>query len=215
MRGLRLDCAMTTTSSESVVRTYHRYAPIYDQLFGRILEPGRQALTRMATQLAPASILELGVGTGLTLAHYPAQARLVGIDLSPDMLQRAQQRATALNGRDISLQVMDAEHLAFPDASFDCVALPYVLSVTPDPDRLVAEVRRVCKKGGTILLLNHFSGSRFWWLMERAVRSIADRVGFRSDFSFDQHVLRHSWTVQSVSSVNLLGLSKLVVLRND
>jgi phosphatidylethanolamine/phosphatidyl-N-methylethanolamine N-methyltransferase len=89
-----------------------------------------------------------------------------------------------------------------------------VLSVTTDPDRLVAEARRVCRKGGTIMVLNHFSGSRFWWVLERAVRQVADRIGFRSDFDYDQHILRHDWQVQSVTPVNLFGLSRLVVLKN-
>jgi phosphatidylethanolamine/phosphatidyl-N-methylethanolamine N-methyltransferase len=94
------------------------------------------------------------------------------------------------------------------------VALPYVLSVTPNPDKLVAEIRRVCRKGGTILILNHFSGSRFWWLLERAVRSLADRIGFRSDFCYKEQILRHDWEVQSVRNVNFLGLSKLVTIKN-
>jgi phosphatidylethanolamine/phosphatidyl-N-methylethanolamine N-methyltransferase len=109
---------------------------------------------------------------------------------------------------------MDGESLAFPDNTFDCVTLPYVLSVTPDPARLVAEVRRVCRKGGVIFILNHFTGSRFWWALERMVRPMADRIGFRSDFDFDEQVLKHDWDVQAVKEVNLLGLSKLVTIRN-
>ena len=102
----------------------------------------------------------------------------------------------------------------FADGAFDCVTLPYVLSVTPNPDRLIAETRRVCRKGGSIVILNHFSGSHFWWLLERIVRPMADRVGFRSDFSYDEQILARDWQVASVRSVNFLGLSKLVAIRN-
>lgn len=116
--------------------------------------------------------------------------------------------------RNIQLALMDAESMDLPDASFDCVALPYVLSVTPVPDRLIAQVRRVCKPGGLILILNHFSGSRFWWLLEQGVKSVADRVGFRSDFQFDEQILRHDWSVERVDAVNLMGLSRLVQIRN-
>jgi len=119
-----------------------------------------------------------------------------------------------LPGRDIRLHTMDGESLAFEDGSFDCVVLPYVLSVTPNPARLVAEVRRVCRKGGVILILNHFTGSRFWWLLERIARPMADRIGFRSDFDLEEQVLKHDWSVQAVKDVNLLGLSKLVTIRN-
>jgi phosphatidylethanolamine/phosphatidyl-N-methylethanolamine N-methyltransferase len=89
-----------------------------------------------------------------------------------------------------------------------------VLSVTPRPAELVREIRRICKPGGTIVVLNHFSGSRFWWLMERAFRSAAEHVGFRSDFRYEEQILSHDWQVLSIESVNLLGLSKLVVLKN-
>lgn len=205
---------MNNISRQRVVQTYDAYAPLYDQVFGAVLEPGRRALTRAARERAPASLLEVGVGTGLTLSGYAEQTSVVGVDISPDMLDRARHRASALPNRNIKLTVMDAEQLAFSDGSFDCVAVPYVLSVTPNPARLVAEIRRVCRQGGTILILNHFSGSRFWWLLERAVRPLADRIGFRSDFDFDQHILSYDWQVESVTPVNLLGLSKLVVLRN-
>jgi phosphatidylethanolamine/phosphatidyl-N-methylethanolamine N-methyltransferase len=193
---------------------YERCAPVYDRVFGAILEPGRLALAQAVRDEAPATILEVGVGTGLMLAGYPPQARVVGIDVSENMLRRARQRADALPGRHIVLHTMDAEHMRLADARFGCVTLPYVLSVTPDPARLVGEVRRVCRPGGTIFILNHFSGSRFWWAMERAVSPFADRVGFRSDFGFEEQALAHDWTVESVQSVNLLGLSRLVRVRN-
>jgi len=197
------------------VRTYDRFAPLYDWVFGRVLEPGRRAMTAAASALHPGSVLEVGVGTGLTLAGYPADSRVVGIDLSTDMLERARTRAAAMPQRQVALQVMNAERMEFADDSFDCVTVPYVLSVTPHPARLVHEIRRVCKSGGAILVVNHFSGSPFWWLMERAVRSVADRVGFRSDFAYEEHILAHDWHVESVRPVNLFRLSKLVVLRND
>lgn len=199
---------------QAIARTYQLYAPVYDKLFGAVLGPGRAALAQAVCELRPATLLEVGVGTGLMLSEYPATTRITGVDLSPHMLERARRRAAELARPDIELLVLDAERMPFPDGSFDCVTLPYVLSVTADPDRLVAEVRRVCRKGGTIIVLNHFSGSRFWWLLERAVRQVADRIGFRSDFGYDEHILRHDWQVVSTAPVNLFGLSRLVVLKN-
>lgn len=201
-------------TAQAVVRTYDRFAPSYDWVFGRVLEPGRRAMTAAASALRPSSVLEVGVGTGLTLAGYPPDTRVVGIDLSADMLERARARAASMPRRDVTLQVMNAERMEFADNSFDCVTVPYVLSVTPNPARLVHEIRRVCKPGGAILVVNHFSGSPFWWVMERAVSSVADRVGFRSDFAYEEHILAHDWHVESVRPVNLFRLSKLVVLRN-
>lgn len=204
----------SSPTPQQIARTYRLYAPIYDRLFGAVLAPGRRALARAVVQIHPQRLLEIGVGTGLMLADYPATTHITGIDLSPHMLNHARRRATALGRNNVVLEEMDAERTTFPDGAFDCVTLPYVLSVTTNPERLVSEARRVCRKGGTIIVLNHFSGSRFWWMLERAVRSIADQVGFRSDFGFDEHILVHDWKVESVLPVNLFGLSRLVVLRN-
>lgn len=206
---------MNPISVDNVVDTYRFYAPLYDRLFGAVLEPGRHALTDAVCAMRPTSILEVGIGTGLTLERYPDSASIVGIDISHEMLDIARERADKLPGRSIHLAAMNAEAMDFPDASFDCIAIPYVLSVTPNPERLVAEIRRVCRKGGAILILNHFSGSRFWWFLERAVRSLANRIGFRSDFCFDEQILKYDWEILSVKKVNFLGLSRLVVIRNS
>lgn len=205
---------MKQIALEDVVKTYRRYAPFYDRLFGAVLEPGRHALADAVTHTRPASILEVGVGTGLMLSRYPADSTIVGVDVSSEMLEVASKRIVHGDAREIRLMKMDAETMNFPNGYFDCVTVPYVLSVTPDPDKLIAEIRRVCRKGGSIFILNHFSGSHFWWFLERAVRSVADKVGFRSDFSFDEQILKHDWEVVSVKDVNLLGLSKLVAIRN-
>jgi phosphatidylethanolamine/phosphatidyl-N-methylethanolamine N-methyltransferase len=208
---------VNSINPEDVAATYRRYAPIYDRLFGAVLEPGRKALATVVTEIAPKSLLEIGVGTGLMLPRYPSATSVVGIDLSEEMLEIARTRASEIKSGDqnITLINMNAESLAFPDNTFDCVTLPYVLSVTPNPEKLVAEIRRVCKKNGTILILNHFSGSGFWWLLERAVRKVADKVGFQSEFGFAEQVEKYDWKIQQVQSVNLFALSKLVTIRND
>ena len=206
--------ARNPLSREAVVRVYQRYAPVYDRIFGGILDPGRRALAEAVREVAPSTLLEVGVGTGLTLARYPEATAVVGVDLSDAMLAKARVRAQALSGRSIRLEVMDAEALTFADGAFDCVTVPYVLSVTPDPRRLVAQIRRVCRPGGTILILNHFSGGRFWWALERAVRPLAARVGFRSEFALAAEISRYDWQVEWMKDVNLLGLSKLVSIRN-
>jgi phosphatidylethanolamine/phosphatidyl-N-methylethanolamine N-methyltransferase len=156
---------------------------------------------------------EVGVGTGLTLPGYPPSAAVVGVDISAEMLASTRarrtssrpQHSTRVDGRrgaHVSRPLLRVRHRS------------YVLSVTPDPRRLVAEIRRVCWIGGTILILNHFSGGRFWWLLERAMRPLASRVGFRSDFGLAGEVSSYDWTVEWVKDVNFLGLSKLVSVRN-
>lgn len=205
---------MSHFSSHHVVRTYRHYAPVYDLLFGRVLEHGRRALCEQVRSTSPETLLEVGVGTGLTLFNYPPATKVVGIDLSVDMLSHARSKASALAGQDITLMAMNGENLDFQDNAFDCITLPYVLSVTPDPKGMISELRRVCKPGGDIFILNHFSGSRFWWLLERLVSSAADKIGFRSSFHFHEHIEAHDWQIMSVRTVNLMGLSKLVHIKN-
>jgi len=104
-----------------VVQAYDRYAPVYDWLFGSVLEPGRRALAETVHKIAngaPAlSLLEVGVGTGLTLPLYPEKVAVTGVDLSESMLEKARSRAGALPGRRIALHRMDAERLEFPDGT--------------------------------------------------------------------------------------------------
>jgi len=198
-----------------VVQAYRRYAPWYDTLYGAVLAPGRVALTARVGALAPKRLLEVGVGTGLTLSNYPAETMVVGVDVSPEMLTHAQLRAAALQDRHIELLQVDGESLPFEAHSFDCVTLPYVLSVTPDPARLLKELHRVCRPGGNILILNHFSGSPGWAMLERAVSPLAKRIGFRSDFDYQEQIVDRGLNVRSVFSVNIFGLSKLVEVARD
>ncbi|MDM0106016.1 class I SAM-dependent methyltransferase [Variovorax sp. J22R24] len=202
-------------TTQSIVRAYKMYAPVYDRIFGAILEPGRKALARKVDEIKPNSMLEIGVGTGLTLPRYPESTKVTGIDLSSEMLAIATAQANQLAGRKIELEKMDAEALTYPDSHFDCVAIPYVLSVTPNPDDLVAEARRVCKPGGAIIIVNHFSGAGVWRLFEKIVAYFGDKIGFNSIFCFSRHIANHDWKIVSVESVNLLGLSKIVVIENS
>ncbi len=206
---------MSQISQQNLIRTYRFYAPLYDYVFGAILEPGRRRLAEAVNAEQPRRLLEVGVGTGLTLTRYSRDIAVVGIDVSDEMLRRARDKAVALDGATIELQRMDGERMGFADGAFDCVVVPYVYSVTPNPAALVAELRRVCAKGGTIILLNHFGGSRYWSFMDKVFRTFADKIGFRSDFSYEAQVLAYDWRVRSVTDVNLLGLSKLVVIAND
>jgi len=204
----------TTMTRGQVERSYRRYAPVYDLIFGVALGPGRSAMTQLVRGLAPERILEVGVGTGLTLAQYPAHSHVTGIDVSVDMLDIAHRRVAPGDADRMVLRAMDAEAMDFADASFDCVTLPYVLSVTPHPDRLVDEVRRVCRPGGHIVIVNHFSGQASWRWLESLARPLSGWLGFRSEFSFEQHVARHGWKVLSVTPTNILSLSRLIHLSN-
>jgi phosphatidylethanolamine/phosphatidyl-N-methylethanolamine N-methyltransferase len=202
-----------TLSRQKLQRLYRYLAPAYDLLFGGPLEAGRRALAEEVRRLQPTRVLEVGVGTGLSLANYPTRSWVCGVDLSPTMLQHASKRMKRRDTSEVSLLLADAEHLPCVDASFDCVTLPYVLSVTPDPPTLLAELRRVCRPGGHILILNHFDGAGPWGWTERVFEPVARRLGFRSRLPMDSTLASERWSRVSIRSVNLFGLSRLVVLK--
>lgn len=201
-------------SKEDVKKTYHFYAPFYDFLFGAILEPGRRALANEVHHIKPMTLLEVGVGTGILLDQYPTNTEILGIDISDEMLKIAEEKIHSLVNKTIQLKLMDAEQMSIEENTFDCVVMPYILSVTPNPSLLISEVRRVCKPNGTIMIVNHFSGGGFWWFLEKIFKNLAEKIGFHSEFSYQDHIKSHSWQIVKVVSVNLFSLSKFIIIKN-
>ncbi len=139
---------------------YSRWAPIYDLIFDLPFHPGRLAATRAAVEAAGAdgAILVVGVGTGLELGLMPKTVRVTGIDLSAAMLKIARERVARKGLRQVKgLLVMDAGALEFPDAQFDVALAPYVMSVVPNPARVLDEMWRVVRPGGQMIVMNHFA----------------------------------------------------------
>ena len=146
---------------EDAVKTaYRRWAPVYDNTFGRFASEGRKHAVEIINQ-SKGRVLEVGVGTGLSLPAYKRQLEIVGIDLSPEMLEKARERVSTERLRNVAgLHEMDAGDLKFPDAAFDTVVAMYVMTVVPDPEKVMRELSRVCRPGGEVMLVNHFSARR-------------------------------------------------------
>ena len=151
----------------AVKEAYRFWAPIYDYSFGVVAGPGRRLAVRKLND-AGGHVLEIGVGTGLSLPHYNPDVEVTGIDLSPEMLAKAQERVETLKLPHKTLMMMDAGRLAFDNESFDAAAVMYVMTVVPDPAAVMAEMRRVLRPGGTAIVVNHFS-------RERGPRAAAER----------------------------------------
>ena len=172
---------------DSVARAYARWAPVYDLVFGAVFEPGRKAAIAAAEEFCGAKggrILEVGVGTGISLPDYSRHNRLVGIDIAAPMLRKACGRVAehGLNNVDV-LAVMDAEHLALPDASFDLVVAQYVITTLQDPEATLDEFARVVRPGGEIILVNHFIAERGpRRLFEQSIAPIARWLGWNAAF---------------------------------
>lgn len=173
----------------SVERAYARWAPVYDAVFGKVFAPGRAAAIAAAEQACGTTggrILEVGVGTGISLPDYARHNRIVGVDICAPMLQQAAQRVAAQNLTHVDiLSVMDAENLALPAAAFDVVVAQFVITAVPNPEATLDEFMRVTKPGGEIILVNHIGAERGpRWLFEICFAPIARKLGWRPEFPF-------------------------------
>jgi phosphatidylethanolamine/phosphatidyl-N-methylethanolamine N-methyltransferase len=137
-------------------RLYYEFSHLYDLIFRRVFYPRIATVIRSLTLEPAARVLELGVGTGLSLDAYPSHCQVTGIDLAPDMLERAQDKVNRNGWRHVTLEQGDALNLQYADDSFDHVMAFHVVSVVPDPRRMMSEAQRVCRPGGVITIINHF-----------------------------------------------------------
>jgi phosphatidylethanolamine/phosphatidyl-N-methylethanolamine N-methyltransferase len=166
-----------------VAKAYARWAPVYDLVFGAVFSKGRGASIAAADAIG-GRVLDVGVGTGLSLSNYSSATRLVGVDLSEPMLRKAQERVRTLRLDNVdALAVMDAKILAFPTGYFNAVVAQYVITAVPEPEATLDEFMRVLKPGGELVLVNHIgaeSGPRRWF--ELAFAPVARRLGWRPEF---------------------------------
>ena len=166
-----------------VASAYDRWAPIYDLVFGPVFRRGRRAAID-AAETVGGRILEVGVGTGISLPHYRAESRITGIDIADQMLDKARDRVKRLRLTHVErIAIGDAEALDFDDASFDVVVAQYVVSAVPHPDRALSEFLRVVRPGGMIVIATRLgaeAGVRA--KIERALMPITSRLGWRTDF---------------------------------
>jgi len=194
-----------------VQRAYELYAPIYDFIFDWIFAPGRAAAVRQLG-LEPNDVtLEVGIGTGLNLPLYPPTARLIGIDLSQEMLDKAVERVQTLAMPNVTLKVMDATALDFGDNEFDKALATYTISAVPDPVAVLREMRRVVKPGGVIVILNHFRSERkFAGHLEDLVAPVCTRLGWKSNLAMNPLLAEVGLKPEQVTKVNLLNGWRLV-----
>lgn len=168
---------------DAVKVAYRRWAPVYDHTFGRIATEGRKHTVEIINR-RQGRVLEVGVGTGLSLPSYERHLEIVGIDLSPEMLDKARERVAEEHLDHVTgLHEMDAGDLKFDDGSFDTVVAMYVMTVVPEPEKVMSELARVCRPGGEVVLVNHFSqedGMRGW--VERRMAPFAEQLGWRPVF---------------------------------
>ena len=202
--------------ADAVRQAYRRWASVYDRVFGAVSSAARRRGIETVNGLPGHHVLEVGVGTGLALPHYRSEKRITGIDLSADMLLRARQRVARLGLTNIvALREIDAEATDFPDNAFDIAVAMFVAAVVPHPRRLMAEMKRVVRPGGHLLVVGHFAVARGprWWI-EQAMAPASRKLGWHPDFRlaelFDPEELRRI----TISRLPPFGIFSLVHLPN-
>jgi phosphatidylethanolamine/phosphatidyl-N-methylethanolamine N-methyltransferase len=198
---------------ESVKAAYRRYAGVYDAVFGPVLQPGRRAVLD-ALGLRPGDrVLEVGVGTGLSLPLYPRDVRITGIDVSREMLDKARRRVERRGLANVeALLEMDAEKTHFAPASFDKIVAMYVMPVVERPAAVLEEMHRVCKPDGEIFLVNHVrSQNRVIAAVENGLARFSDKIGFHSDFDL-RDMVSDAGQLTEVATINFLW--KVLRLKN-
>jgi phosphatidylethanolamine/phosphatidyl-N-methylethanolamine N-methyltransferase len=179
---------------DTITKAYARWAPVYDVVFGAVFERGRHAAVAAAERIG-GRILEVGVGTGISLPDYSRANRLCGVDISAPMLRKAQERVDEFGLDNVEgLWVMDAEQLDFPDASFDVVVAQYVITTVPNPEATLDEFARVLKPGGEIVLVSRVGAEAgLRRSLERWFAPAARKLGWRTEFAFERYA---RWAAQ-------------------
>src|SRR5215467_8928035 len=173
---------------ETITKAYARWAPVYDLVFGSVFERGRAAAIA-AAERAGGRVLEVGIGTGISLPDYKRTTQLSGVDISAPMLQKAEERVRELGLTNVEgLFLMDAEKLEFPDASFDVVMAQYVVTTVPNPEATLDEFARVLKPGGQIILASRVGAELgLRKSLEKWFAPEARKLGWRTEFAFQRY----------------------------
>ncbi len=195
--------------------TYARWAPVYDRTFGAATVKGRHKAVGYINAQPIDTALEVGVGTGLALPHYRADLAVTGIDYSEDMLEKARARVQKAQLRNVrALHQMDARDLDFPDASFDLVAAMHIVSVVPEPERVMSEIARVCKPGGKVVITNHFAREAgLLSMLERLSAPLENLLGWHSDFDMQRILGEADLEVIEQSSLPPFRMMTFLVLQ--
>jgi phosphatidylethanolamine/phosphatidyl-N-methylethanolamine N-methyltransferase len=200
-----------------VEKIYEKFGPYYNFVFGKLLfQEGRETAIEFLELEDKAKVLEVGVGTGLTLPLYPRDCKVIGVDLSESMLKEAQELILKKKLKNAAVKLMDATKLEFPDNTFDGVLGNLFISATSYPEEALLEMKRVCKPGGMIVLMNHFkSDNAVVGAVESAFNPVAVSLGFKSNLEMEPLLKKVKLKAKNVKKVNMFNLWTAVSMRNE
>ena len=202
----------------SIIKSYKRVSGFYDLTFGQVFKPGQRALIEKMNCSENDRVLVIGIGTGSSFKYYPKKTNVVGIDISPDMLDIAKKKIKKHNIPNKSISLMDGEALSFPDNSFNKVVAMYVISVTQNPEKLIKEMKRVCKSNGDIYIVNHFSSEKDNFLIkvfEKSLMPVSKLLGWKPYFPFSDFNQYAKLDVREIRKVNLFNYWNIIHASNN
>ncbi len=198
-------------NTAQVGRAYSRYAHLYDVTFGKLFHEPRRIGVECLDVKHGEQVLEVGVGTGISLSRYRKDCSVTAIDVSDGMLEHSRQRIERQGLENVTLTNMDAANMTFSDNGFDAVMAAYVITAVPDYKVVIQEMIRVCRPGGRIVMLNHFSnGNQLIGSMEKLVSPLCRHLGFRTDLALQAVLDGTTLQVIRKRRVTPLGLGNLV-----
>lgn len=193
-------------------KVYSFYASFYDHIFGEIMDPGRKTCVDLL-RLGPNSrVLDVGVGTGIMLPHYPRSWNLTGIDISPKMIEQAKKRAGELGWDNLNLEVMDATQLPFAESSFDAVVASYTLNAVPEPRKVLENIKRVLKPNGKLVVINRRRGRTRWFReMEERFSFLFEKIGFSVCMDMPVFLQENGMKIHEIAEVPGMGQTNVIV----
>jgi phosphatidylethanolamine/phosphatidyl-N-methylethanolamine N-methyltransferase len=197
-------------------KLYSELAPLYDKIFGKMFYTRLERVIENLDIPPGAKVLEVGAGTGTSFPAYPAHCEVTGIDLAPDMLARARRKIEDNGWSHLKVREMNALDLEFPENSFDYVMAFHVVTVVPDPVRMIAEAKRVCKPGGVIVIVNHFT-SDFPLLgsLTEALDPVTRWLGWRMNLRLKRFIVDTDLTVDKVYKLSKTSLYTVLLGRKE
>lgn len=203
----------TTQAHESKI--YSQFSHLYDRLFTSVFAARIHHVISALAIPKDARILEIGIGTGLSIEAYPTHCRVTGIDLAPDMLEKARRKLDEHGFGHIDVMEMDAQALEFADDSFDYTTAFHVISVVPDARKLLAEAIRVTKPGGTIVVINHFrSRQRLLSALDTMSEPITRRLGWHT-LELDEVLADAPLRIEKLYKTSPSSLFTILIARNE
>jgi phosphatidylethanolamine/phosphatidyl-N-methylethanolamine N-methyltransferase len=193
-------------------KLYSEFAPLYDKIFGKMFYSRLRRVIGDLNIPRGARVLEVGAGTGTSFPAYPHHCEVVAVDLAPDMLARARGKIEENGWTHLKVLEMDALHLDFPDNSFDYVMAFHVATVVPDPIKMVEEAKRVCRPGGSIVIVNHFTSDfPVLGFLTEALDPVTRRLGWRTNLKLKPFIQATELNTETVYKLSKLSLYTVLV----